>query len=165
MEGNKLQTIPAASSAPDLVEVRANSAKFPRLWQIPREQAVAQLTPCILQAFMYRGQNADGTLVEFTAGNLIDELLADADGVGLRGLTLYEITRCVKRAVLGQSGRELYGVNVSSLYATLVDYAKGEGHQADVKALQAAKRETCRPVQALLDSYTGAMLKNIKSRK
>ena len=164
MDDNAIATIAAKAAAADLIAVRSNSKAFPRLSQLTREQIVSQLTPCILQAYMYRGQNADSTLVEFTAGSLVDELLADADHLGLRSLTLYEISRAVKKAVLGQSGRELYGVNVAGLYAVCVDYAKGEGHLADKAAKKALKGEPSKPVQALIDSMTGAMIGNIKQR-
>ena len=150
------------TQAPDLVTVRRDSKTYPRLAQISREQAVSQLYPCVLQAYMYRGQNPDSDLVNFTTGNLVDELMADAEGVGLRGLTVYEITRAVKKAVLGQSGKELYGVNVASLYSVCVDYATGEGHMADKAAKK--QQEQSKPVQALLDTMTGAMISNIKAR-
>ena len=37
------------------------------------------------------------------------------------------------RAVLG-GAKELYGVSIASLYSALVEYAKGEGHEASKRA-------------------------------
>lgn len=161
MDNSLIAASAAKAAAYDLVTVRSNAKAFPRLHQLTRAQAVTQLTPCILQAYMYRGQNADSTLVEFTTGNLVDELMADTDKLGLRQLTVYEISRAVKRAVLGQSGKEMYGVNVASLYEVLADYAKGEGHLADAAAKEALKKAgQSRSVSALIDTMTGAMVKH-----
>ena len=157
---NKLTTVTAAT-APSLVDVRMDATTYPRIGQMAPALVVRQITPIVLQAFMYRGQTADGTLVDFTAKQLVEELLADEAGAGLRGLTVYEIQRAIRKAVLGQTSREMYGVNVASLYAVLVDYAKGEGHIADKQAQDIRRNiQPCRSVAALMDAAAGAMLKN-----
>ena len=65
----------------------------------------------------------------FIASALVDEIQADPQ-FGLRTLSWMEIGMVIRRAVLG-GARELYGVSVASLYGALVDYARGEGHEAD----------------------------------
>lgn len=164
MESNNPFVVPATTLVDrpvDLVTVRMDVQNYPRIKDYAPTLLVQQLTPMILQAFMYRGQNPDTTLVDFTTKQLVLELLADADSVGTRNLTVYEIARAIKRAVLGQSKRELYGVNVASLYAVLVDYATGEGHLADADAKEALKKAgQSRSVSALIDTMTGAMVKH-----
>lgn len=117
----------------DLVAVRKDPVSFPRISATPREDAVKRMTRIVYAAYLYRNQEVVSEMVRFTATALVDEINADTQ-YGLRGLSWAELGMVVRRAVLG-GARELYGVSVASLYSALVDYAKGEGHEASRKAM------------------------------
>ena len=113
----------------DLVQIRRHPETYPRIGTTPRAEAVAKMVPIVYAAFLYRGQETDDTKVAFISSALVDEIQADPQ-FGLRTLSWMEIGMVIRRAVLG-GARELYGVSVASLYGALVDYARGEGHEAD----------------------------------
>ena len=112
---------------PSLLDIRKDPEKYPRLRSMDEAQAKLELGVVVMMAQQYRGQQIDeettGTLVE----SLYTELMEDAENVGLSYLSMAEITRIVKRAVMGQTKRELFGINVASLLGVLTDYARGEG--------------------------------------
>ena len=85
-----------------LLEMRADATRFPRIKTMPREQAVFEMSKIVSQAFLYRGQAADVTTIQFISSSLVDELLED-DKYGAGYLSLAEIQVIVKRAVLGGS--------------------------------------------------------------
>lgn len=118
----------------DLVEVRRNPEKFPRISQTPREMAIKKMVPIVYAAFLYRGQDAVTEKIRFIATAMVDEIMADQH-FGLSSLSWMEIGMVIRRAVLG-GAKELYGVSVSTLYSALVEYAKTEGHEASKKAYQ-----------------------------
>ena len=147
-----------------LLEMRADSTRFPRLKSVPREQAVFEMTKIVTQAFLYRGQAADVTTIQFISSSLVDELLAD-DKYGASSISFAEIQVVVKRAVLG--GSEMFGVSVASLYKVIMDFVKGEGHlnQKQVDALkrqQEDQRLRDSVVAPMLQAYTGEFLRNNK---
>ena len=134
---NELTTLPnlAAYNAPaDLVEVRRNEVKFPRIKSTPSDEAVKKMVPLVYGAALYRGQEIDEQRLYFTANALVAEIMADRR-YGLKELSWLEIGLAFRSSVLGE-GREMYGVNVASLYASLIEYVKTIGHEADKRARQ-----------------------------
>lgn len=114
-----------------LLEVRMNPEKYPRLKTYPRAAAVSEMSRIVAQAYLYRGQTADPTNIQFIACSLVDELVDDAERLGTGLLTFPEISRAVKRAALTE---EMYGISVSSLYRAVIGYVRGEGHRLSVIA-------------------------------
>ena len=118
----------------DLVEVRSNEVKFPRIGKTEPAQAYILMKEIIIDAYMYRGQMADEEMVNFTAANLVAELTDPHNGYGMQNLSWYEIARAIKRSLLGM-GKEMYGISVASLYNACLEYTKGEGHDAEKKVV------------------------------
>ena len=145
-----------------LVEMRAYPDRFPRLKSMTREQAVMGMARIVSQAFLYRGQAADPTNIQFISSALVQELLDD-DRYSTSSLSLAEIQVVVKRAVLG--GSEMFGISVSSLYKVIMDYVKGEGHyiQQRIDGIRRAKeiREES-GVSVMLQAAAGEFIRNHK---
>lgn len=131
---SQLPTLAQYNPKVDLVEVRRDPQKYPRISATPLAEAVAQMTPIVYGAALYRGQEMGAAQVRFIANALISEILADTK-FGLRSLSWLEIGMVIRNAVLG-GAKEMYGVSVATLYSALVDYAKTEGHDAQTKAYQ-----------------------------
>lgn len=149
-----------------LLEMRADSTRFPRIKTIPREQAVMGMAKIISQAFLYRGQAADLTNIQFISSALVDELLED-DKYGAGYLSLAEIQVVVKRAVLG--GSEMFGISVASLYKVIMEFVKGEGHRNQQQVLEQRQKETERILKEsalapMLQAYTGEFIRNHKNK-
>lgn len=143
-----------------LLEMRADSTRFPRLKTLPREQAVSGLTRIISQAFLYRGQTADSVNVQFIANALLDELLEDGK-YGAGNISLAEIRVVVKRAVLNS---DMFGITVASLYKVILAFCKEEGHLNQQMVNMSRRREAQQPtaVSARLQAATGNFIKNHK---
>lgn len=159
---NQLMT-PETSQA-SLLEIRMDAKRYPRLHTYTREQAVTEMTKVVSQAFLYKGQAADPTNIQFISCSLVDELRADLDKMGTKHLSFAEISRVVKRAVLRD---EMYGISVASLYKVIIDYIKGEGHRLQQEVLQKRRsieqREIKNSIVApMLQAYAGQLLKNSK---
>ena len=60
-----------------LLEMRADAKRFPRIGSLPRGQVVFEMSKIVSQAFLYRGQAADPTNIQFISSALYDELLGD----------------------------------------------------------------------------------------
>ena len=142
-----------------LLEMRADSDRFPRIKTMPREQVIDGLTRIVSQAFLYKGQTADKTNIQFISSALAQELLEDTNGA--YNLSLAEIQVIVKRAVLNT---DMMGINVSSLYKVIIAFVKGEGreNQSRVDALCRVKPNT--GGMAMLQAYTGEFIRNHKSK-
>ena len=142
-----------------LLEMRADSDRFPRIKTMPREQAVLGMSKIVTQAFLYRGQAADPTNIQFISSALVQELLEDTNGA--YNLSLAEIQVIVKRAVLNT---EMMGINVSSLYKVIIAFVKGEGreNQSRVDALRRVKPNP--GGMAMLQAATGEFIRNHKSK-
>ena len=162
MSNNQLMT--PASNQVSLLDIRKDAKRFPRLHTYSREQAVTEMSKIVSQAFLYKGQVADPTNIQFISCSLVDELQADLDRLGTRFLSFAEISRIVKRAVLQD---EMYGISVASLYKVIVEYVKGEG----LKLQQQVKEEQNKVqheyiknsvVAPMLQAYAGQLLKNSK---
>ena len=150
-----------------LLEMRADATRFPRIKTMPREQVVFEMSKIVSQAFLYRGQAADLTNIQFISSALVDELLED-DKYGAGYLSLAEIQVVVKRAVLG--GSEMFGISVASLYKVIMEFVKGEGHLNQQKILDARRKEEDKGLQAsgltpMLRAFTGEFVKNHKINK
>lgn len=149
-----------------LLEMRADSTRFPRIKTIPREQAVMGMAKIVSQAFLYRGQAADLTNIQFISSALVDELLED-DKYGAGYLSLAEIQVVVKRAVLG--GSEMFGISVASLYKVIMEFVKGEGHRNQQQVLEQRQKETEQILKEsalapMLQAYTGEFIRNHKNK-
>ena len=130
-----------------LVDVRLDKVQFPRIGETAPEQALAIMKEIVISAYMYRGQEADDAMVDFTAANLVAELTDPNNGYGMQHLSWYEIARAIKRSLLGM-GKEMYGISVASLYNACLEYVKTEGHAAEVKAAAAKHSASALPVGA-----------------
>ena len=142
-----------------LLEMRADADRFPRIKTLPREQVVDGLTRIVSQAFLYRGQTADKTNIQFVSSALADELLESEDGT--RNLSLAEIQVIVKRAVLNT---DMF-LSVSTLYKVIIAFVKGEGreNQNKVDALRRVKKPNTGGM-AMLQAFTGEFIRNHKSK-
>ena len=142
-----------------LLEMRADSDRFPRIKTMPREQAVLGMSKIVTQAFLYRGQAADPTNIQFISTALVQEILEDTNGA--YNLSLAEIQVIVKRAVLNT---DMMGINVSSLYKVIIAFVKGEGreNQSRVDALRRVKPNS--PGMAMLQAATGDFIRNHKTK-
>lgn len=142
-----------------LLEMRADSDKFPRIKTMPMEQAVLGMSKIVTQAFLYRGQAADPTNIQFISSALVQEILEDTNGA--YNLSLAEIQVIVKRAVLNT---DMMGINVSSLYKVIIAFVKGEGreNQSRVDALRRVKPNP--GGMAMLQAATGEFIRNHKSK-
>ena len=142
-----------------LLEMRADSDRFPRIKTMPREQAVLGMSKIVTQAFLYRGQAADPTNIQFISSALVQEILEDSNGA--YNLSLAEIQVIVKRAVLNT---DMMGINVSSLYKVIIAFVKGEGreNQSRVDALRRVKPNS--PGMAMLQAATGDFIRNHKTK-
>lgn len=108
------------------VEMRRDADRFPRICRMAREDAVVQMLHVVEAAALYRGQRLDADELGFTAAALVDEILSDKRW-GLPWISFAEIRTAVRTAVLE---KDMYGVNVSSIFRALVDYARGDGNAA-----------------------------------
>lgn len=154
---NKLTTMRSQPAQVSIVDIRRDPKRFPRLNTYPRERAVEELKVIVSQAFLYRGQDADPNNVLFITTNLLDELLADYDGIGTKFISMAEISRVIKKTILTE---EMYGISVASLYKAIAKYCKGEGHEAEEQI-----RGKFRPIQVglpILQAAAGEMLKKSK---
>ena len=172
MMNNNLTTTDNLPMAPEtsqasLLEIRMDAKRYPRLHTYTREQAVTEMTKVVSQAFLYKGQAADPTNIQFIAGALVDELRADLDKMGTKHLSFAEISRVVKRSVLRD---EMYGISVASLYKVIMEFVKGEGHLNQQKIWEARRKEEDKRLQAsgltpMLRAFTGEFVKNHKINK
>lgn len=141
------------------VEIRMDQESFPRLKNIPSEKAVNSLALIVGKAFMYTGRYANDADIAFIATNLYNELLEDERQLGMKEITIEEIWRCIKRSVLGQGSKEMFGISVASLYAIIAEYCKGEGHMASIEASRRLKKRTPATALSMADNYAKLMLK------
>lgn len=153
----------------DLVAVRMDSTKYPRLKNLPAPVGISGLAQIIAAALAYAGKSLPEEDVRFMAGALHTELMQDYDGVGTANIALDEVQYCIRRATLGL-GPEMYGINVSSLYKVVCDYCLHEGRQAQETAnsrSQAQRKAALKAsaAGAMLQSYSGALLTHTSKTK
>ena len=153
-------TIPGKQ--PSFLEIRMDSKKYPRLCRYSKEEADRAMVTIVSQAFLYRGQTADPSVIGFTASALVDELLQE-DKHGAKYLSMEEISRIIKKAVLES---DIF-ISVSSLYKVILDFCKGEGTRIQQEAAALKRKqdeESLRNsvVAPMLQAYTGAFIKEHK---
>lgn len=158
--------VPFQPAATSLVDIRLDSQNFPRIKNITQPTAISRLASVVAMAYNYTGREYTTDSVLAVASALYGELMADDFGVGTANITIEEVGRAVRRAVLGES--EMYGINVSSLYKVICDYATGDGHAAQIAANNRRQKERQAALDksaagVMLNAYTGAMLTNTKS--
>lgn len=138
----------------DLVKVRADAEAFPRIGATPFDKAVELIRPLVYSAVLYNGQEITESRLDFVSASLVSEILNDRK-LGLRSLSWYEVGMVIRDAVLG-CAREMYGISVATLYSALVDYAKGEGHEAQKKANQLAQGsiDNSPAIRKAIDNFT-----------
>lgn len=157
--------LPAATTGKaTLLDMRADSQRFPRLRAVSREQAIYEMSKIVSQAFLYRGQAADQTNIQFISSALYDELMDD-QVYGAPNISFAEIHVVVKRAVLG--GTEMFGISVASLYKIIMEYVKGEGHNLAKEVKEMRRREDEKLLKQsiiapMLQAYSGQLIKNNK---
>lgn len=152
----------------DLVAVRLDSQRFPRLKALPVPAAVTGVAQIITGALAYTGRKLAEEDVRYMAQSLYGELIQDYDGIGTANITLKELRYCIRRAVLGL-GPEMYGINVASLYKIACDYCLHEGRQAQETAnsrSQAQRKAALKAAAAgaMLESYAGQILLNTHTK-
>lgn len=158
------QLMTPASSQASLLDMRADAKRFPRIGTFSREQAVLEMSKIVSQAFLYKGQAADPTNIQFISCSLVDELQADLDKLGTRNISFAEISRIVKRSVLQD---EMYGISVASLYKVIIEYIKGEGHRLHQQVVEMRRKREEREIKdsiiaPMLQAYAGQLVKNSK---
>lgn len=116
----------------NLLDVRRNHKKYPRIKDTDFKVAVNNMTVLVYKAAVYRGQEMDADQIRFIAQNLVKEILNDTV-YGLKNLSWEEITLAIRNAALGYS-EEMRGVSISSLFIAILNYAKGIGHEYDRKS-------------------------------
>lgn len=149
-----------------LLEMRADPKQFPRLKDLPREQAEYGMTKIITQAFIYKSMEADPQTIGMIASSVVDNLLDDG-GTGSSLLSLAEIQVVVRRAV---TRTEMYGISVANITKAIMDYVTGEGHanQKQVEQMIKDSRNTENaksPVTNMMQAFAGAFLRNNKINK
>lgn len=157
--------VPFKPSGASLVDIRIDPQRYPRIKSIPMLQALNDIGAIVAMAFNYTGREYTPETLQLVAGGLYTELITDELGVGTSNITIEEIGRAVRRAVLGET--EMYGINVSSLYKAICAYCTGEGHAAQTAAnnRRRAEREKALKVSAagaMIESYTGKLLTHTK---
>ena len=158
------QLMTPAANQVSLLEMRMDEKRFPRIGAFPREQAVLEMSKIVSQAFLYKGQAADPTNIQFISCSLVDELQADLDKLGTRNISFAEISRIVKRAVLQD---DMYGISVASLYKVIIEYVKGEGHKLQQEVLERKRKSDQDQIKnsviaPMLQAYAGELLKHSK---
>lgn len=150
------QLMTPASSQATLLEMRKDSTKYPRVGSVTRDAAIVEMTKIVSQAFLYKGQTADPTNIQFIACALVDELQSDLDHLGTKYISFAEISRIVKRSILQD---EMYGISVASLYKVIIEYIKGEGHRLDKEVDRCYVSPSTEP---MINAYAGMMKTNSK---
>lgn len=144
----------------DLVDVRLDAQRFPRVRATEPVKAVENLRELVVSALLFRGLEQDQATVDFIAANLYGCMAQEGRDVGMLELSWYEVARCIRRAVLDGS---LIGVSVSSLYGLLRDYCLNDGHDADAKAKDIRSERSAHKLtpgqQAYIDAMAGAFEK------
>lgn len=154
--------VPFSPSASSLVDIRLDVQRYPRIKNIPQPVALQGLAAIVAMAYNYTGREYSPESIAMVSNALYAELLADDLGIGTANITIEEIGRAVRRAVLGE--QEMYGINVSSLYKVICAYCTGEGHAAQTAANNRRRAEREKALKAsaagaMLQAYSGEVIK------
>lgn len=141
------------------LEIRMNSDRFPRIAAIEKGQCTAALARIITAGFLLLGQNPEPAKVKFMASTL-QELFAEEEAWGLKYITVQEVARVVKNAVLTDS--TITTLSPAVIYREMVKYAKGEGALLQKKAYEGKraidrKKIAEHPVAIMLDTMAAEM--------
>lgn len=143
-----------SSAVCDLVEVRMDATRFPRVRSTEPSRAIDNLRELVVSALLFRGLEQDQATVDFIAANLYGCMAQEGREVGMLELSWYEVARVIRRAALDGS---LIGVSVSSLYGLLRDYCLNEGHDADAKAKAIRAERSAHKLTPGQQAYINAM--------
>lgn len=156
-------TIYSGQQGVSLVDIRMDSAKYPRLKNLGVPAAINRLQQVVAMAYTYTGRPVDEGRVRMVATALYNELLEDKKGIGTGNITIEEIGHAVKSEILEADG-DIY-INIAFLYRAVCKYALGEGHDAQETAnsRRRAQREAqlkASAAWAMIQAYIGKTLKN-----
>lgn len=115
------------------LDIRRDAETYPRIGTMPKEAVISTLAAIIGQCTAFTGRELNEEVVAFNALNVYDLLIGDEERLGMKGLSLAEIAKVVRKAVLGGAKNEMYGINVASIYRAIADYCRTEGHMASVQ--------------------------------
>lgn len=161
----QLVQLGTASGEDIMLAARLDGETYPRLCNIDHEEAVALMASIVMMAQNYRGQHSAPDGVRIIAASLVDELLRN--DYGTASITFAEIREVIRKEALMQ---EDYYVSVSSLYRSLVAYAKGLGAQLQSKAAEINRRRRSEELRqsvvgTMVAAYSTAMIKSNNQNK
>lgn len=163
---NQASLIASDSQNATPLEIRRDSARFPRIKQYHPDALLNEMKKNILMVYLYRGQKpSNAQEVEMMARSLTAELMADELGYDTRELAIEDIRRALRRAGLRQ-GADMYGINVGSLYNAILDYRKSEVEDARQQLLseRRSSKNVGSPIEVIHQKYAAMMAKAAKER-
>lgn len=158
--------IAQSSQRASLVDIRRDSASFPRIKQYAPDALLMELANSILMVYQYRGQKPNSAdEIKVMAQSLMAELLVDDFGNDTKELSMEEIRRALRKVGLRQ-GSDIYGINVGSLYNAILEFRRTEVEEARQKI--ATERRSPDKVgcshDAIIDKYAAMMRQAAKER-
>lgn len=163
---NQASLIASDSQNATPLEIRRDSARFPRIKQYHPDVLLNEMKKNILMVYQYRGQKpSNAQEVEMMARSLTAELMADELGYDTRELAMEDIRRALRRAGLRQ-GADMYGINVGSLYNAILDYRKSEVEDARQQLLseRRSSKNIGSPIEVIHQKYAAMMAEAAKER-
>ena len=155
------------SQSADLVEIRRDSTTFPRIKSYDTFTLLLEMKALILMVYQYRGQKPENANeIEMMARSLCAELLAADFGDDCKELTIEEIRRALRKSALGK-GKEMYGINVKSLYDAIADSRNGDIETARQQVLSERKQEQksgYMTIERVIECYAESMDRANKER-
>lgn len=140
----EISTLIASDRNFDPVQVRLHPERYPRIGKTDPAVARKVMREIVIRAYLIRGQQADDDAIDFIADNLLAELTDPNNRYGMQYLAWCEVARAIRSGLLGE-GKEMYGISVASLYQSILEYVKGEGHRASQKAIAQRKQDKALP--------------------
>ena len=157
---NELVTYNPSPTA-TLVEVRRDSARFPRLHSYPQDVAHKMMMAIVLKANELFGTKPEMAEVNQIAWDLYSELMGDVEGMRTYNLTFEEIHRAIRKAATGQ-GAEFYGkVSFYFLYKCIMQFAKNEVMAANTQMLRLAETNRQQLYKEKTDILLAPHVKNL----
>lgn len=150
-----------------LVDIRMDSARFPRVKNLTGQSALIRLEQVVLMAYTYTGRPAPEDRCRMVAAALYSELMEDKKGIGTANITIEEVAHAIKTAILESEG-DIY-INIAFLYKAVCNYALGEGQEAQESANNRRRAEREKALKAtaagaMLESYAGQILLNTHTK-
>lgn len=140
----------------DLVAVRSNPQRYPRICNTLRGEALERLSKLVVGCCILKGQTLSEDDVKLTAACLLGALLEPND-YGTRSLSWVEVAHAL---MTGALTADMYGrISAETLYKAIIAYCKGEGHDAD-------KRAKRRPpdIGGIPDTAVAALVRNFQEQ-